>query len=137
MPFALHVLEPTLYTLRRSYDGYLQSFRPLDIPRFQTGPLPATPTMTPEVSISIQGSHQNVRDRLDSGSQIPTLSPIQVFALAHSQLCPKLGSGLLLPSEDDDLDHLLKGGKNIYHICERPWLLKAPRHHVFENPQVY
>ena len=45
---------------------------------------------------------------------IPTLSPTQVFTSGHSGPYPKVGGVLLLPSEDDDLDHLLKGGKNIY-----------------------
>ena len=49
---------------------------------------------------------------------------------------PKAGNGLLLPSEDDDLDHLWKGGKYIYHVCERRWLGNAPRHHLFGNAQV-
>lgn len=68
--------ELVSYTLRSKHDGHLQSYQPVDVQHFHTGPLLATPTETLNIGSSAQRSHQNVQGRLSSDSLTPTPSTI-------------------------------------------------------------
>ena len=67
------------YTLRRTTDGLLQSYRPPNRPFLFTGSLPATPTDTRNISPSLQECRDSTQD--DSSSESTTPTPQQPFMI--------------------------------------------------------